>query len=59
MKKAEQKPKKSAEINVKMTQDLKERLQAEADRQDRSRNWLCNKYLLKGLVRDEAKAKPK
>jgi predicted HicB family RNase H-like nuclease len=50
--------KKSAQIAVKMYPEIKQRLEAEAKKQDRSVNWLATKYISDGLIRDGRKPQP-
>lgn len=53
------KPKKTARISLKVPEDLRERLDDRAAKLDRSRNWLAQQYLERGLDADERKTKMK
>lgn len=55
-------PKKSAQVPLKITEKLKLELEAEAKREDRSRNWMAGHLIEEALAaraRRRAKPKPK
>lgn len=45
--------KQDAQLRVKVTPELKDRLKKAADRKDRSVSWLVKKYITAGLAKDE------